>query len=86
MVRIDIEADIEDGQEIRVKPAPNILFSFIAAKNLLHAQGADIVLRHTPGLNAVGASPSRRRPVPPPSRGPDRKTKTRPPITSAGSS
>ncbi len=55
VVRIDIEAAPEDGEEIRVKSPPEILFSYLAARNLLHAQGAGITLDHSPGLSAVAS-------------------------------
>lgn len=51
-VRIDIEAILDEGSPHSEQPAPLIRYSYLAARNLLAAQGASFTLDHIPGLNA----------------------------------
>ena len=51
-VRIDIEAILDEGSPHSEQPTPLIRYSYLAARNLLAAQGASFTLDHIPGLNA----------------------------------
>lgn len=57
VVCVDIEAHNEDDDEdeVRVASSSETMFSLLAAQNLLQAQGAEVSLRHTPGLNATAS-------------------------------
>lgn len=54
-VRIDIEAVLDEGFQHADAPTTLIRFSYLAARNLLAAQGASFTLDHTPGLNALAS-------------------------------